>query len=203
MPIFNYNISLSNVKTFDEYLKKCVRSSLTPSPVYVMRTHWPRPPLPPPCVRTLWMTPKANNVRPPHGLAVYIRNCHRRVSSEKLSTDQFEALIVNVFSYRSKDLYTVIVVYKAPSCSFEQFKASLRTLSHSVIGDFNFNVSRHMNRNFVFAMKSVFPRVKMLDTVWTIREKTILDVCFTTCNQAKANIIACVWSYHHTLVLTL
>ena len=29
-----------------------------PPPVYAMRTHRPRPPPSPPCVRTLWMTPR-------------------------------------------------------------------------------------------------------------------------------------------------
>ena len=153
---------------------------------------------------------KSKYVRPPHGLAMYVKNCHEVISSQTLSTDMVEGLVVNVLNTHSQNLYTIIVVYKAPQCSFELFKVHVGSFLHLqlsnkliIVGDFNFDVSRGMNRNFVAFMKSAFPKAKMLNTVSTTQEHTLLDVCFTTCSETNADIIACVWSYHHTLVVSV
>ena len=149
-------------------------------------------------------------MRPPHGLAMYVKNCHKILSSEVLSTDQFESLAVKVLNMRSNRIYTLIAVYKAPTCSFEDFKTGIQTLRcfHTsenlvIVGDFNFDVSQDRNKNFICFMRSVFPSVEILNTISTTRGKTVLDLCFTNCNPSNASIITCVWSYHHTLVASL
>ena len=151
-----------------------------------------------------------SGMRPPHGLAMYIKNCHKIVSSEALSTCKFESLAVNILNVRSNSIYTLITVYKAPTCSFEDFKTGIRSLRcfHTseklvIVGDFNFDVSQDGNKNFKRFMLSVFPSVKILNTISTTREKTTLDLCFTNCNPSNASVITCVWSYHHTLVASL
>ena len=151
-----------------------------------------------------------SGMRPPHGLAIYVKSCHKIVSSEALSTNKCESLAVDVMNMRSKSIYTLIVVYKAPTCSFEDFKTCIHSLRcfHAseklvIVGDFNFDVSQDRNKNFLWFMRSVFPSVKILNTIPTTREKTILDLCFTNCNPSNASIITCVWSYHHTLIASL
>ena len=151
-----------------------------------------------------------SGMRPPHGLAMYVKSGHKILSSEALSTKQFESLAVSVLNMRSNSIYTLIAVYKAPTCSFEDFKAciqSLRRFHESekliIVGDFNFDVSQDRNKNFICFMRSVFPSVKILNTISTTREKTILDLCFTNCIPSNASIITCVWSYHHTLIASL
>ena len=153
---------------------------------------------------------KAHGVRPPHGLAMYVRNCHDIVSVETFSSDKFESLVVRVMNSHSRHFYTIIIVYKAPTCSFENFKAYVQNLSQYqssdkliVVGDFNFNVLHNQNREFQCLMNTIFPSSKMLKTSSTTRENTLLDLCFTTCNLANADIITCVWSYHHTLVVSV
>ena len=153
---------------------------------------------------------KAHSVRPPHGLAMYIRNCHEIVSVETFSTDKFEYLAVKVFSSYPRHSYTIIVIYKAPTCSFENFKAHFQNLSQFqssdkliIVGDFNFDISHDQNNFFLSLMKSVFPKSKLLTTLSTTRGNTCLDLCFTTCNLADADTITCVWSYHHTLVVSV
>ena len=153
---------------------------------------------------------KTQAVRPPHGLAMYVKNCHEVVSFENLSTNKFESLAVRVLNMRSYNLYTILIVYKSPTCSLEEFKTHVRKLSrfHSsdkliILGDFNFDISRDQNKNFIYVMKSFFPSCKMLNTSSTTRESTSLDICFSNCNLACADIIACVWSYHHTLVVSV
>ena len=152
----------------------------------------------------------AIGIRPPHGLAMYVKNCHKIISHETLSTDKFESLAVNVQNLRSNKLYTIIVVYKAPTCFVGDFKAyiqSMRNFQMSdrliIVGDFNFDVSQNRNQNFLQLMQLVFPEVRMMNTLSTTRERTVLDLCFTNCNLADANIITCVWSYHHTLVVSV
>ena len=152
---------------------------------------------------------RVHDMRPSHGLAMYVKSCHKIVSSQTMSSNDLEWLAISVINTRSQNLYTIIVVYKAPTCKFEDFKAQIRSLAHRVssdkliiVGDFNFDISRDRNRNFVSLMKAVFPRTKMLSTLSTAKENTTLDVCFTTFN-ASADIIACVWSYHHSLVVAV
>ena len=148
---------------------------------------------------------RAISVRPPHGLAIYVKNCH-----ETLSKDKFESLAVNILNLRSNKLYTVLVVYKAPTCSVGDFKAYIQSVRNFkisdrliIVGDFNFDVSQDRNKNFLQVMQLVFPKVRMLNTLSTTHEKTVLDLCFTNCIIANANIITCVWSYHHTLVVSV
>ena len=149
-------------------------------------------------------------MRPPHGLAMYVKSCHEIVSSEALSTAKFESLAVNILNVSSNSIYTLITVYKAPTCSFEDFKTYIQSLRcfHTseklvIVGDFNFDASQDRNKNFLWYMRSVFPSVRILNTIPTTQEKTILDLCFTNCNPSNASIITCVWSYHHTLVASL
>ena len=147
-----------------------------------------------------------HNTRPAHGLAVYIKDCHQLLSVDKVSTELFESLSVNVLNSRSHRLYSVIVIYKAPTCRFEAFKKHIISLSCLqlssniiIVGDFNFDVSDDLNENFIGVMKSAFPMALQFDTPFTTRHNTKLDLCFSTCH-GTANIVTCVWSYHHTLV---
>ena len=149
-------------------------------------------------------------MRPPHGLAMYVKCFYEVVYSKSISTDKFECLPVGVVNLRSHNCYTVIIVYKAPTCTFEHFKTYFKLLVDIqksdkliIVGDFNFDISRDRNKMFLQFLKSVFPKAKMIDTVSTTRDNTILDLCFTTCDQADANVLTCVWSYHHTLIVSV
>ena len=153
---------------------------------------------------------KTPGLRPPHGLAVYVKNCHEIVSYKTISIDKFESLAVRVMNLSSRNICTILVVYKAPTCSYEEFKKHIETLSRFqysnkliIVGDFNFDILCDQSKNFVGLMKSFFPKSRMLRTLSTTREKTTLDLCFTNCNIANGDIISCVWSYHHTLVVSV
>ena len=153
---------------------------------------------------------KLVNVRPSHGLAVYVKSCHEIISSSFISTEKFESLVLNIRSASSHNGYTVIVVYKAPTCSFEGFKASILSLSGLplfdkliIVGDFNFDVSREQNKTFLRFMKVNFPKCRKLSTSSTTQDNTVLDIGFTTNNHGDSNVITCVWSYHHTLVVSV
>ena len=49
--------------------------------------------------------PKTPHMRPSHGLAIYVRNCHQVVPIHKISTEQFESLVINVMDSHSDTLY--------------------------------------------------------------------------------------------------
>ena len=152
---------------------------------------------------------RIHGVRPAHGLAIYIRNGHKLVSSEKICTEKFESLSVHIINSRSQNFYSVVAIYKAPTCSFPDFSKHVLSLSNSqlsdklvIVGDFNFDVSDELNRNFIQVMKSAFPNARCLNTQSTTQKGSRLDVSFSSCD-ANADVITCVWSYHHTLVVSV
>ena len=150
----------------------------------------------------------SQGLRPPHGLAMYVKESYRIERVETVSTKDFECLIVDIQSPHFRHSHTIFVVYKSPSCSLETFKANMLPFSQLpssnnliVVGDFNFDLIKNNNDRFLNLMRLVFPKANLLETLPTTWEKTKLDLCFTSCNAALANIIACVWSYHHTLAV--
>ena len=152
---------------------------------------------------------RTHGLRPAHGLAIYIKTCYQLISFDKISTEMFESLSVNVLDLRSQSVYSVLLIYKAPRCGFEDFKKHISSLSNLalndrllIIGDFNFDISDDLNRNFIEVMRSAFPSVRLLNTRSTTQKGSKLDVCFSTC-KSSADVITCVWSYHHTLVVSV
>ena len=108
-------------------------------------------------------------MRQPHGLAIYVRNCHHVASTHKVSTKQFKSVAVGVMNFHSSTFYSIIVVHKAPSCRFKELRKHLMFLCQLllsdkliIIGDFDFNVQNDQNTNFLKAMTTVFPRAKRL-----------------------------------------
>ena len=84
---------------------------------------------------------------------MYIKDYHQLVSADTVSTTTFESISLNVLNSRSHALYSIIVVYKAPSCCFETFKKHIISLSESqlsdkliIVGDFNFDLSNDLNK---------------------------------------------------------
>ena len=150
-----------------------------------------------------------SNMRPPHGLAIYVRNSHHVVFSQNISSQTFETLFVNMISSRSNTEYSILVVYKAPVLTFGEFKKQIDSVSRLrlsdrliIVGDFNFDIANEKNNNFKELMRSAFPNLRLLHTSSTTKEDTILDLGFTTCEHANSDIITCVWSYHHTLIVS-
>ena len=144
--------------------------------------------------------------RPPHGLAVYMKEFIRIDSFKSFSTSTIESITLEITDLRSDACYTIVIVYKSPSCSFNDFQTCMKAVevrsTHKLIimGDFNYDISSNRNNGFVTSMKTFFPNAKLQKTLPTTHGNTILDLCFTTCEHASARVIACVWSYHHTLI---
>ena len=152
----------------------------------------------------------SEGLRPSHGLAIYVRQSFQSNRVETISTNDFECLIAEVTNATVLSRYTIVVVYKSPSRCFGTFKRHILSLSRFqisdnliIVGDFNFDASNDKNDTFLCLMKSAFPRTVVHKTSQTTWEHTILDLCFTSCSTAISNIITCVWSYHHTLVVTV
>ena len=99
---------------------------------------------------------KTPHMRPSHGLAIYVKNCHQVVSIHRIATEQFESLAVDVMNSHSGTHYSIRVVYKAPRCPFGDFKKHLLSLSKLqlsdkliIVGDFNFNIQNDRNTTFL------------------------------------------------------
>ena len=154
--------------------------------------------------------PQCGTTRPAHGLAVYVKNCHEVICVEKISSPLFESIILNLQNCKTRHKYTVIVVYKSPRCASQEFTRHMKNLSSCrieekvvILGDFNFDVANSQCAHFVKTMTSVFPTVARLCTPPTTHWNTVLDVSFSSCENATANILTCVWSYHHTLIVSV
>ena len=148
-------------------------------------------------------------MRPPHGLAMYVKPSIRINLVETISTKEFECLVVQLNQPSFHLLTTLIVVYKSPDCSFATFKKHILSMARFqitedlvVVGDFNYDVSCNRNGRFLDFMKTMFPKTKCLNVPQTTRDHTKLDLCFTSCVSVSARIISCVWSYHHTLAVS-
>ena len=148
--------------------------------------------------------------RPPHGLAMYVKQSMKINLVEKISTQEFECLVVQLKRPSVHNWTTLIVVYKSPNCAFEKFKEHIFSMARFqvtedlvIVGDFNYDVSHNQNGRFLAFMKSIFPNTECLNVSQTTRDSTTLDLCFTSLASASAKIITCVWSYHHTLVVSL
>ena len=147
-------------------------------------------------------------MRPPHGLAMYVKQSIEIGIVETISSNEFECLTVQLNP--SQQSTTIIVVYKAPNCTLNNFKKHILSMAQFqtseklvIVGDFNYDLSRGQNESFLHFIKSVFPTTQYLNTSTTTRDFTKLDLCFTSFARASARMITCVWSYHHTLVSSL
>ena len=141
---------------------------------------------------------------------MYVKESIEVGSMETISAKEFECLIVELKRPPSHHLITLIVVYKSPTCSRSRFKEHIQSLTRFqasdkliIVGDFNYDISQNQNESFLHFMKTVFPKTECLDVSLTTHGFTKLDLCFSSFERASANIITCVWSYHHTLVLSL
>ena len=153
---------------------------------------------------------QCRTTRPAHGLAVYVKNCHEVIRVEKISFPLFESIILNLQNCKTRHKYTVIVVYKSPRCGSQEFTRHMKNLSSCrkeekvvILGDFNFDVANSQCAHFVKTMTSFFPTISRLYTPPTTHWNTVLDVSFSSCENATANILTCVWSYHHTLIVSV
>ena len=149
-----------------------------------------------------------DGLRPSHGLAMYVKKHIEINLIETVSTKEFECLKVQLNSPHQST--TIIAVYKSPNCSAKTFKEHIRSMMRFhvtdkiiIVGDFNYDVSRQQNDSFLQFMKSVFPKTNVLDSLQTTRDDTRLDLCFTSFPNASANIVTCVWSFHHTLIVNI
>ena len=144
--------------------------------------------------------------RPPHGLAIYLKKCFKVCSVELYSTKNIEMITIELVDARHDISYIILLVYKAPSCSWDDFQTCMKSVKVRstnkliILGDFNSDISNHRNKTFISFMNTIFPMARLLDTLPTTHGNTMLDLCFTACESASAYVIACVWSYHHTLI---
>ena len=149
--------------------------------------------------------------RPEHGLAIYVKTEFEVILSANKSTKSIESQIINVRKMRTNEIYTVLVVYKAPTCTVADFKSHIMSISRNdifskkliIVGDFNIDICEEQNINCIEFMCQSFPCAHLLKTLPTTHGETTLDLAFTTCSNAKADITSCIWSYHHTLIVSV
>ena len=86
-----------------------------------------------------------NKKRPPHGIAMYVRQLIEKEHIKHFNTNNFEFTLTRIFPLNFRPTVQLAIVYKSPSCSKDEMFEGLKSLKSQtrsfeqliVLGDFN------------------------------------------------------------------
>ena len=142
-----------------------------------------------------------DTTRPPHGLAIYIKDDVDVLNQYCYSTYSFEFVSITVKYFNIEK--QVIVVYKSPKLSLQGLisviKEELSTHFDSkkpfvIIGDFNIDLSKN-NKQFENTMKDLF-HCQQLICQGTTNHGATLDLIFSN-HTGYSGTIQAYWSDHN------
>lgn len=144
----------------------------------------------------------ALNTRPYHGTALYVKNKYKTTCIAKLNNDIMEYIMANVHLDQIRNLQ-IVVIYKYPSCSFENFKDCVENHLKPLIdnqkylvllGDFNYNLlAGHTD---FLSFLEIGLNCKQIVTKTTHESGSKLDLIFTNMSPCKTDVIEAYWSAH-------
>lgn len=147
--------------------------------------------------------------RPAHGLTLYSKQDSQLINVFTFSNTDLEFIKADLLS--AKGQFQVVIVYKAPHCSFQYFKDILEDhlipeldfgSNIVIMGDFNFDIKKG-NQNFLSYMQNTF-QCKQVITKETTTYGTQLDLVFVhllTDMKIYSEVLEAYWS-DHALVYT-
>lgn len=150
-----------------------------------------------------------NKIRPPHGIAVYVRNSLFVDHVSTFSTSNLEFVMADIFSVKGH--VQVVFMYKASTCKLAEFKEELIlnllpvlsvTCSNIMImGDFNFDLTAGQNSTFLEFMQDTF-KCKQVISKFTTKYGSILNLVFTKVNpevNVACDVLDAYWSDHKVI----
>ena len=151
--------------------------------------------------------PNDIRARPPHGLAVYIKNGILVDNVSVFSSSNVEYVSADIMS--DKGHIQIVYVYKAPACRFADFKETLLLNllpqlnvrdNILIMGDFNFDLTVE-NTNFLRFMENTF-KCKQFIAQKTTQYGSILDLAFLNVNPnalITTGVLEAYWSDHKVI----
>ena len=146
--------------------------------------------------------------RPPHGLALYIKNTLSIKDIKDYSHPDFEFVAADIAG--SKGHIQVVVIYKSPKCKFQAFKdfcmnKLVPCLNFNcnliLMGDFNFDIQKSSSSSFLAFMKQTFQCNQIIKKVTTDYNST-LDLIFIKTDLSTpilSDVLEAYWSDHHVI----
>ena len=145
-----------------------------------------------------------SNIRPPHGLAIYVREEITVSNTLHFSLDEIEFTMVTCAKNDTESV-DVVFVYKACNCAIVMFQDVCRKIVHHlgeryiIMGDFNVNVMSDTSKSTLTFMEKTF-RSKQLICDVTTNKKTCIDLAFSSV-PCKTSVMESVFSDHKALIL--
>ena len=149
-----------------------------------------------------------NGSRPPHGLAIYVRQFIEKEHIHHFSTDSFEFTLIRLFPCNFRPTVQLGVVYKSPGCKQKQLLDGLKKLKSLtrtfeqliVVGDFNTNAFKEdgSKSSTVIAIEKIL-NCKLVPSEFTTRANTTIDLLFASHKSSDVGIIESVISHHKIL----
>ena len=148
-----------------------------------------------------------HNRRPPHGLALYVRDSYTVSDVHHFSSNELEYSFLKIKSDQ-KPTMQVIALYKSNTCHLDIFRNELRCIKNLIgdsdhfiiVGDFNIDVSSSQNKVLLTELEAVFGVGQLISQSTTLYN-TIIDLAFSNSESVHAMIIDSVISDHKMITI--
>ena len=136
-----------------------------------------------------------HNRKPPHGLALYVRDSYTVSDVHHFSSNELEYSFLKIKS-DPKPMMQVLALYKSNTCHLDVFRNELRCMKNLIgdydqfliVGDFNIDVSSSQNKALLTELEAVFgvgPLISQSPTLYY----TIIDLAFSNSESVHTMII--------------
>ena len=148
-----------------------------------------------------------HNRRPPHGLALYVRDSYTVSDIHHFSSNELEYSFLKIKS-DPKPMMQVLALYKSNTCHLDVFRNELRCMKNLIgdsdqfliVGDFNIDVSSSQNKALLTELEAVFG-VEQLISQSTTLYSYIIDLAFSNSGSVHTMIIDSVISDHKMIAI--
>jgi hypothetical protein len=149
---------------------------------------------------------QSSNLRPPHGLAIYVKDTYTVHTFKHFSEGTIELSFVFLENVDRKQLQ-IIVLYKSKSCSLDHLMKTLgligawidTNIPHVFVGDFNIDITEDQNKMCTRSLENCLQCSQVVNEPTTVYGTTI-DLAFTAV-ECVAGTIDSVISDHKILTL--
>ena len=148
-----------------------------------------------------------HNRRPPHGLALFVRDSYTVSDVHHFSSDELEYSFLKI-KCDLKAAIQVLVLYKSNTCRVDVFRNELKCMKNLfcdsdhflIVGDFNIDVSSSQNKALLTELETVFGAGQLISQSTTVYN-TIIDLVFSNSESINTITIDSVISDHKMIAI--
>ena len=147
-------------------------------------------------------------VRPPHGIATYIKQSHNVHKSMHYSDESLEVSFLIIQLENNSAPFQLVVLYRSPKSLHSEFHHKFETfcselnigtnLPAIIVGDFNIDAFDEKHNCQINKMENV-SKCKQHIKEFTTDYRTCLDLLFTNFSNVDTWTLSSTWSDHHTV----